>query len=182
MNVFNKESRYYPFAILLAIAIAALVLRGTGCVSAPVTPSGSLSSAPHAEPVTDSCCAMAWGMKDGPVHHVARGTSYYPDPSPMEGGYLDAYGDRLRTLQGFLAGRDEYVSVAYDQKSFGKVKRKICIPELNASYGKPIKFLISDTGGRFYGKGWTKLDVCTANKATSLDKRINQALTVVECK
>ncbi len=108
----------------------------------------------------------------------ARGTGYYPDASPLEGGFVDRRDQPLRTLQDFLSGKANYVSVAMDSKAF-PYGTKLRIPELEAKYGKQIEFRVVDTGGAFVGKGTSRIDICTANKRASLDSVINGPLTLV---
>ncbi len=43
---------------------------------------------------------------------VSDGTGYYPSSSALEGGFNDRRGAPLRTLQQYLAGNADYVSVA----------------------------------------------------------------------
>lgn len=107
----------------------------------------------------------------------AKATAYYPDASPLEGGFVDRKGARLRTLQQFLAGDAEYVSVAMDTKAFA-YGQKLRIRELEAKYGRPIEFRVVDTGGAFKGKGKTRIDVCVANRKASLDASVNGTLTI----
>lgn len=181
MNIFNKESQYYPFAILLAVAIAAWVLRG--CTTAPVVEQPAKVVAPSLAPVSApqvGCCEKAWpGTRDG-ASHTTRGTSYFPDASTMEGGFQDRRGIPLRTLQGFLGGTASYVSVAMD-KTVG-YGTKICIPSLNKAYGKPIAFKVVDTGGAFYGKQWSRADICTSSRKDSLSSAINATWELIECR
>lgn len=108
---------------------------------------------------------------------VSRGTGYYPANNSMEGGFLDRKGAKLRTLQQFLAGRADYVSVAMDSKAFAYGQR-LRIKELEAKYGKTIIFRVVDTGGAFRGKGRTRIDICTANRSASLDSTINGRLNI----
>ena len=110
--------------------------------------------------------------------YKARGTGYYPDASPLEGGFVDRRDQPLRTLQDFLSGKANYVSVAMDSKAF-PYGTKLRIPELEAKYGKQIEFRVVDTGGAFVGKGTSRIDICTANKKASLDPVINGPLTLV---
>src|SRR5688500_20390391 len=83
---------------------------------------------------------------------VSRGTGYYPANSRMEGGFVDRRGARLRTLQQFLAGNAEYVSVAMDTNAF-RYGQRLRIKELEAKYGRAIVFRVVDTGGAFRGRG-----------------------------
>ena len=108
---------------------------------------------------------------------VSRGTGYYPASNSMEGGFLDRKGAKLRTLQQFLAGRADYVSVAMDSKAFAYGQR-LRIKELEAKYGRSIVFRVVDTGGAFRGKGKTRIDICTANRSASLDSTINGRLNI----
>ncbi len=110
--------------------------------------------------------------------YSARGTGYYPDSSPMEGGYVDRKGHKLYTLQAYLAGKAPYVSVAMDSKAF-PYGTKLRIPELEKKYGRQIEFRVVDTGGAFKGKGTSRIDICTANQKASLDPTINGPLTLV---
>lgn len=127
-----------------------------------------------------TCCELAHGLKAGPSH-TARGTGYYPDSSALEGGFHTRYGDPLSTLQGFLSGKHNHVSLAMD-KNLGRVKRKVCISELNVKYGKQIPFVVEDTGGAFTGKSWSRVDIATKDRKASLDPTINGKLTITECK
>ncbi|HYV43745.1 MAG TPA: hypothetical protein VFA20_02745 [Myxococcaceae bacterium] len=109
---------------------------------------------------------------------TAKGTGYFPDNSPMEGGFKDRMGKPLHTLQDFLAGKAPYVSVAMDSKAF-PYGTKLRIPELEKKYGRPIEFRVVDTGGAFKGKGTSRIDICTANQKASLDPTINGKLTLI---
>jgi 3D (Asp-Asp-Asp) domain-containing protein len=109
---------------------------------------------------------------------TAKGTGYYPDNSPMEGGFKDRQGKPLHTLQDFLSGKAPYVSVAMDSKAF-PYGTKLRIPELEKKYGRPIEFRVVDTGGAFKGKGTSRIDICTANQKASLDPTINGKLTLI---
>src|SRR3954464_6279655 len=109
---------------------------------------------------------------------TAKGTGYFPDNSPMEGGFKDRQGKPLHTLQDFLAGKAPYVSVAMDSKAF-PYGTKLRIPELEKKYGRPIEFRVVDTGGAFKGKGTSRIDICTANQKASLDPTVNAKLTLI---
>jgi 3D (Asp-Asp-Asp) domain-containing protein len=108
---------------------------------------------------------------------VSRGTGYYPDNSALEGGFVDRRGKKLHTLQQFLAGQADYVSVAMDTRAFNYGQR-LKIRELETKYGKSIVFRVVDTGGAFTGKGRTRIDICTANNRASLDPTINGSLHI----
>jgi hypothetical protein len=110
--------------------------------------------------------------------NTARGTGYYPSWDGQEGGYHDRKGERLYTLQDYLAGQAPYVSVAMDVPAarYGTLLR---IPELEAKYGQQIPFRVVDTGGDFEGTGRSRIDICTANRRASHDKVINGSLTLL---
>lgn len=110
--------------------------------------------------------------------YVARGTGYYPDDSPMEGGYYDRKGAPLHTLQDFLAGKAPYVSTAMDVNAFA-YGTKMRITELEQKYGRVIEFRVVDTGSAFKGMGTSRIDICTANAKASLDATVNGTLHLV---
>lgn len=136
-----------------------------------VTGSSSNSSSTSTTDEGDSV-----GDANGEVFH-ARGTGYFPDNSAMEGGFKDRKGLPLHTLQDFLERGAEYVSVAMDPRAF-PYGQKLRIKEIEAKYGRAIDFRVVDTGGAFMGKGRTRIDICTANNAASLDPAINEMLTL----
>jgi hypothetical protein len=118
----------------------------------------------------------------------------------MEGGSLDRFGKRLCTVDDFLKGNSSYISVAMDDgipENNGRVH--VRIPEYEnlliqryveltgdtSSEGiANIKaklengaFRIVDTGGAFMGKGYSKIDICCANKAFT--NKVTGPVTVV---
>lgn len=133
-------------------------------------------------------CANVEG-EENRTSYASRGTGYYPDDSALEGGFEDRRGGPLYTLQQYLAGDAPYVSVAMDLPSgtrgFGNAQgvfaygQKLCIPELEEKYGRPIEFRVVDTGGAFIGRGTSRIDICTANQSASLDSTVNGPLTLV---
>lgn len=108
---------------------------------------------------------------------VTTGTGYYPDSSALEGGFVDRRGTKLHTLQDFLAGNADYVSVAMDTHAF-TYGQKLRIREIEVKYNKVIEFRVVDTGGAFTGKGRSRMDICVANKTASYDATINGSLHV----
>lgn len=120
----------------------------------------------------------------GKVQGVAKGTGYYPANSKMEGGFVDKVGKPLRTLQDYLDGKADYVSIALDKNLYksGKIKYgdTFRIPELEAKYGRKIVFKAVDTGGAFTNKGFGRVDVCTRSAKHSLDPTVNGKLTLIK--
>lgn len=119
-------------------------------------------------------------------------TGYYPDDSALEGGKFDSHYDevlgavnpdykemhRLRTLQDFLDGDAQWVSVAGDADvmAYGT---QLSIPEFNRRYATQIVFKFCDTGNAFQHKGFKRMDICTGNKKASEDDFLNGIHTVV---
>jgi 3D (Asp-Asp-Asp) domain-containing protein len=107
-----------------------------------------------------------------------RATGYYPDASPLEGGFIDRMDCPLHTLQDYLAGQSPYVSIAMDADAF-RYGTRIAIPELVKRYHQQIEFRVVDTGSAFRGQGRARIDICTANKEASEDDAINGIVTCI---
>lgn len=80
----------------------------------------------------------------------------------MEGGATDHKGNPLHSLEEYLSGDADFVSLARDYLAgppgndarFRKYGTKVRIPAIEGLMGWPyIDFRLVDTGGRFYGKG-----------------------------
>ena len=97
----------------------------------------------------------------------------------MEGGFKDRMGVPLTTLQDYMANKAAYVSVAMDAKLAIPYGTVVKIPEIEKDYQQTIEFRVVDNGGAFKGKGYTRIDICTANRHESLDTTINGLLTLV---
>ena len=110
--------------------------------------------------------------------YQAKGTGYYPANNRMEGGFKDRRGMPLLTLQDFLEGKAQYVSVAMDKNLPIQYGTKIRIPELEKKYGRQIEFRVVDTGDDFTNKSYSRIDICTRNQPASLDPTINGRLTL----
>lgn len=166
--------------MLIGFLVSLLVL--IGCEPPPPAPQPAPSPQVTAPPpALEECCAKAWpGTHDGQVHEGVKLTGYYPDGSAMEGGFHNRYGEPLQSLQDFARGKSARVSVAMD-KGLGKVRRKLCSPELNAAYGRTFPLLVEDTGSAFTGKVWTRADICTGSKADSLSSHVNGKVRLIEC-
>lgn len=104
-------------------------------------------------------------------------TGYFPDDSEMEGGFSDRSGRPLKTLQDYVAGRADYVSVAMDSQQFG-YGTVVRIPDVEEAYGKCILFKVVDTGGRFEGAGSSKIDICNANESDANSHISNGRTTI----
>lgn len=104
----------------------------------------------------------------------AKLTGYYPANNAMEGGFVDRFGHKLYTLQDFLEGSAPYVSVAADKPLSSKNNQPyIRIPSIEAKYGMKIPFKICDTGSAFFGKGTSRLDICTRSMEHSVREEVN---------
>jgi len=149
-------------ATVRALGLNEDVFEGSGTTTGPGSSSGTSGSV---------------GNPSG-TRYSSKGTGYYPHNSALEGGFKDRRGAPLKTLQDFLAGRSNYVSVAMDSNAF-PYGTKLRIPELERKYGRVIEFRVVDTGGAFKNKGTSRIDICTANKSASLDPTVNGRLTLV---
>lgn len=114
---------------------------------------------------------------------TTRTTSYFPDSSPMEGGFYDRRDKPLRTLQDYLEGKKgvKYVSVAMDLDAFPYGTR-LRMPAIEKFFGVPlIEFRVVDTGGAFdlTGRGLERMDICTRNHRTSLAAIVNATHDVI---
>ena len=166
------RTRKSPILGLVLVALAAAALTSCGSHEGAVAENASVDSALRHQDATRTCCA-------GTVYR-SRATGYYPAANSREGGYVDRKGKKLRTLQDFIDGRTNYVSVAMDVKA-APYGARICIPELNARYGEPIAFRVVDTGGAFRGKGMSRLDICTRSRADAHAKSLNRTFEIVVC-
>jgi 3D (Asp-Asp-Asp) domain-containing protein len=102
----------------------------------------------------------------GPVQstHKSEATLYTTENTAIEGGPKDRCGRPLSTLEDYLNGSAEYVSIAMDKSAlqYGTVVR---IPEIEKYFGlsQPIPFKVVDTGSAFYGKGMSRFDICVGH-------------------
>lgn len=177
----NQLKRNYHHIILLGLALGFAVIALTRC-EFTAQPNYKPSPAPSESPSPGGCCEKAWpGTHDGATHLGIKGTGYFPFNNAMEGGTNDRMGRPLKTVQAFLAGKADAVTVAMDYK-IAPYGAKLCSPELNKRYGKPLPLELKDTGGAFYGRKWERADLCTASKNDSLDSAINGKYSIVECK
>lgn len=142
----------------------------------PLLAAGFVASACAADPAGEELSSSEDAIRIT-GSFTSKGTAYYPANSRLEGGFVDRKGARLRTLQQFLAGDADYVSVAMDSRAFSYGQR-LHIRELDEKYGRKIVFRVVDTGGAFRGKGRSRIDVCVANRAASLDPVINGRLHI----
>jgi hypothetical protein len=133
---------------------------------------------------------------DAPEHplegtHTAIGTGYYPHNDSMNGGFYDERSSKkdprpLHTLQDFLAGKTNEVTVAMDDKvPYGQ---KITIPEMDDKYRARlnelgydhIPFVKKDSGSHFTGKGYSAIDICVKTKAETNDIEGNYTVNFVD--
>ena len=112
---------------------------------------------------------------------TTRTTSYYPDSSPLEGGFKDRRGKPLHTLQDYVEGKAPYVSVAMDQDAFSYGTR-LRIPAIEKNFKVPvIEFRVVDTGGAFdlAGRGLERMDICTRSLKHSVQAIVNDTHEVI---
>lgn len=103
-----------------------------------------------------------------------------PDEVQMEGGTKDRKGNPLHTVEDFLAGKSDHVSLSGDDALF-PYGQKIIIP-----WGdREITGRVTDTGSHFRGvhkvyrvAGYEPIDVCVQSSATKIPKTAVQARIV----
>ncbi len=95
-----------------------------------------------------------------------------PDERKMEGENVDRIGSPLSTVEDFLAGRSDHVSVSGDDAIF-PYGQKIIVDW----FGKEIVGRVTDTGSHFRGlkkvyriAGEEPLDFCVASSSTPVPK------------
>ncbi len=162
-------------AIALLLAVAAILFGGalSGCTRLPNPASSALPRS--------SCCSQSWpGSQSVAVYSNVRGTAYYPDASPLEGGFNDRKGHPLKTINQYLAGDTDAVTVAMDA-TVAPYGTRLCSPEINASHTLPIPLELKDTGGAFIGRSWTRIDFCVTNYSESIRSIYNRSVTIEVC-
>ncbi len=121
-------------------------------------------------------------IENGAAYQNVKGTGYSPNEGTIGGGPIDPRQNKIRTLQQYLAGQADYVSVAMDLDSKAQYGQEISIPELDAAYngGQHIPFRVVDNGGKFNHKtGTSALDIAT-DVSRMEDQAINGVpLTVI---
>lgn len=107
----------------------------------------------------------------GPVQQVYTTTLtlYTTENTAMEGGPKDRCGRPLRTLDDYLKGNADYVSVAMDSMAlpYGTVLR---IPEIENRFrvSEAIPFKVVDTGSAFMGRGTSRMDICVGHNQQTI--------------
>lgn len=145
----------------ISISMVAAGLATNGCASTVDDQSASRTEQDETEQAVDSERTAYLG--DHVSHFtLTRSTGYYHANTTMQGGYTDRLGKKLQTLEDYLDGRAEYVSVAMDLRAF-PYGQKLRIPYLEETRngGKHIDFRVVDTGGAFRDKRLTRMDICT---------------------
>ncbi|XP_074113702.1 uncharacterized protein LOC141536837 [Cotesia typhae] len=113
-----------------------------------------------------------------PYYNVSL-TAYYPDfASDESSDYLDVRGKKLKTLQDFLDGRDEYVTAAMDINSEIPYGTKVCIPELNYHFKQYIPIQVRDYSPDLEGEGHSSIDICVRSESDSYDFAVNRMVTL----
>ena len=73
-------------------------------------------------------------------------------------------------MQDYLAKKADYVSVAMDKIQGIPYGTVVKIPELDKAFQTTFEFRVVDTGGRFKGQGYKKIDICVTDREASLDR------------
>ncbi|KAJ6640116.1 hypothetical protein Bhyg_12865 [Pseudolycoriella hygida] len=101
-------------------------------------------------------------------------TAYYPsieNNDPKE--YLDTKGHALATLQDFLAGKIDFVTVSMDEGLKIPYGTPICIPQLNAHYRRQINLQVRDSANNVKGRRYRRVDICVQSESDSYDPVVN---------
>ncbi|VDI03018.1 Hypothetical predicted protein [Mytilus galloprovincialis] len=115
----------------------------------------------------------------GRHRYSSHGTGYYPAADATGGTFYDRLGHPLHTLQDFLEGKAQWVSVAMDRYAHILYGKSLCIPQLNHKYNRVIPFKVVDSGSAVDHKGYGRIDICTRSQHDSYDSTINGPLTFV---
>ncbi|XP_031836344.1 uncharacterized protein LOC116428636 [Nomia melanderi] len=118
----------------------------------------------------------------GRAYHNVTMTAYYPDfSSDDEFDHLDVKMKKLRTLQDFLDGRVEFVTVSMDLDSGIPYGTKVCIPELNEKFGRQIPFQARDRTRYDDVQGkpdFSHVDICVRTEEDTYDNSVNGIVTL----
>lgn len=102
-------------------------------------------------------------------NHRSTATLYTTENTAIEGGPKDRCGRPLRTLEDYLKGQADYVSIAMDRTTleYGTIVR---IQEIEKYFGlsQPIPFKVVDTGSAFIGKGFSRFDICVGHNQQTI--------------
>ncbi|XP_076284784.1 uncharacterized protein LOC143211206 [Lasioglossum baleicum] len=119
----------------------------------------------------------------GRVHKNVTMTAYFPDfSSDDEYDHVDVNMKKLRTLQDFLDGRAEFVTVSMDLDSGIPYGTKVCIPDLNAKFGRQIPLQARDTthysDGNSKSPDFSHIDICVRTEEDTYDNAVNGVVTL----
>ncbi|KZC07180.1 hypothetical protein WN55_08562, partial [Dufourea novaeangliae] len=119
----------------------------------------------------------------GHAYHNVTMAAYYPDfTSDDEFDYLDARLKKLRTLQDFLDGRTEFVTLSMDLDSGIPYGTKVCIPELNAKFSRQIPFQVRDRSHysdvKTNSPDFSHVDICVRTEEDTYDNSVNGIITL----
>ncbi|PBC31637.1 hypothetical protein APICC_05755 [Apis cerana cerana] len=119
----------------------------------------------------------------GRVHYNVTLTAYYPVfDSDNESDYLDVKMKKLRTLQDFLDGRTEFVTVSMDLDSGIPYGTKLCIPELNAKFLRQIPLQARDRSHyndvKTNSPDFSHIDICVRTEEDTYDNSVNGIVTL----
>ncbi|XP_012246675.1 uncharacterized protein LOC100743567 [Bombus impatiens] len=119
----------------------------------------------------------------GRAYYNVTLTAYYPVfDSDNEFDYLDARTRKLRNLQDYLDGRAEFVTVSMDLDSGIPYGTKLCIPELNEKFLRPIPLQARDKS-RYNdvsrnSPDFSHVDICVRTEQDTYDNSVNGIATL----
>ncbi|CAK9812962.1 hypothetical protein ANTPLA_LOCUS7612 [Anthophora plagiata] len=119
----------------------------------------------------------------GRVYYNVTLAAYYPNfDSDDVSDYLDVKMKKLRTLQDFLDGRGEFVTVSMDLDGGIPYGTKLCIPDLNEKFQRQIPLQARDRS--HYDDVETKspdfshVDICVRTEEDTYDNSVNGIVTL----
>ncbi|XP_048267269.1 uncharacterized protein LOC105666395 isoform X2 [Bombus terrestris] len=119
----------------------------------------------------------------GRAYYNVTLAAYYPVfDSDNEFDYLDARTRKLRNLQDYLDDRAEFVTVSMDLDSGIPYGTKLCIPELNEKFLRPIPLQARDKS-RYDDVGknspdFSHVDICVRTEQDTYDNSVNGIVTL----
>ncbi|CAK9819982.1 hypothetical protein ANTQUA_LOCUS10393 [Anthophora quadrimaculata] len=119
----------------------------------------------------------------GRAYYNVTLAAYYPNfNSDDVSDYLDVKMKKLRTLQDFLDGRGEFVTVSMDLDGGIPYGTKLCIPELNEKFQRQIPLQARDRSHyddvQTESLDFSHVDICVRTEEDTYDNSVNGIVTL----
>ncbi|KOC65529.1 hypothetical protein WH47_00499, partial [Habropoda laboriosa] len=119
----------------------------------------------------------------GRAYYNVTLAAYYPNfDSDDVSDYLDVRMKKLRTLQDFLDGRGEFVTVSMDLDGGIPYGTKLCIPQLNEKFQRQIPLQARDRSHyddvKTSSPDFSHLDICVRTEEDTYDNSVNGIVTL----